>query len=176
MGVFFRELATLYETFSANRTPTLPELPVQYADYAVWQREWLQGEVLEAQVSYWKKHLDGAPAVLKLATDRPRPAMQTFSGARRFDELPETLTQRLRALSNREGVTLFMTLLGAFEVLLWRYSGQDDMVVGTPIAGRNRSELEGLIGLFANTLPLRALFVRQSQLSGTSESRSRSSP
>src|SRR2546425_3855128 len=103
MGVFLRELATLYKTFCANRTPTLPELPVQYADYAVWQRDWLQGEVLEAQVSYWKKHLDGAPAVLELATDRPRPAIQTFSGARRYAELPATLAQRLRALGNRQG-------------------------------------------------------------------------
>ncbi len=155
MGVLFRELATLYEAFSNHQTITIPELPVQYADYAAWQRDWLQGEELEDQVSYWKKQLDGAPVVLDLATDRPRPPIQTFAGARRYTALSESLVQRLRALSNREGVTLFMTLLAAFDVLLWRYSGQDDVVVGTPIAGRNRSELEGLIGFFANTLPLR---------------------
>lgn len=155
MGVLFRELATLYETFAADQAPSLPELPIQYADYAAWQRDWLQGEVLAAQVAYWTEQLAGAPAVLELATDRPRPALQTFAGARRYAELSESLVQQLRALSNREGVTLFMTLLAAFDVLLWRYSGQDDVVVGTPIAGRNRSELEGLIGYFANTLPLR---------------------
>ena len=155
MGVFLSELTILYESFLADRVPTLPELPIQYADYAVWQRDWLQGEALEAQVSYWTRHLDGAPKVLELATDRPRPPIQTFLGARRYSELPASLVRNLRALANRESVTLFMTLLAAFEVLLWRYSGQDDLVVGTPIAGRNRSELEGLIGLFANTLPIR---------------------
>ena len=155
MRVLFRELAMFYEAFSARRSITLPELPIQYADYAAWQREWLQGEELEAQVSYWKNQLDGAPAVLELATDRPRPAMQTFVGARTYVELPESLVQKLRALSNREGVTLFMLLLAAFDLLLWRHSGQHDLVVGTPIAGRNRSELEGILGLFANTLPLR---------------------
>jgi amino acid adenylation domain-containing protein len=155
MGVLFRELAAFYEAFSANQRTTLPDLTVQYADYAVWQRDWLQGEELEIQVSYWKSQLDGAPVLLELATDRPRPPVQTFIGARRYVELPGSLVQRLRTLSNREGVTLFMTLLAAFDVLLWRHSGQDDVIVGTPIAGRNRSELEGVIGLFANTLPLR---------------------
>jgi len=155
MRVLFRELSMFYEAFSAKRSLTLPELSIQYADYAAWQREWLRGEELEAQVSYWKNQLEGAPAVLELATDRPRPAMQTFVGARTYVELPASLVQKLRALSNREGVTLFMLLLAAFDVLLWRYSGQQDLVVGTPIAGRNRSELEGIIGLFANTLPLR---------------------
>ena len=155
MGVFFRELATFYEAFSANQTITLPELAIQYADYAVWQRDWLGGDELEAQVSYWKNQLHSAPVLLELATDRPRPAIQTFVGARRYVELPESLVRRLRTFSNRENMTLFMVLLAAFDVLLWRYSGQPDVVVGTPIAGRNRSELEGLIGLFANTLPLR---------------------
>ncbi|HEY6121126.1 MAG TPA: amino acid adenylation domain-containing protein [Pyrinomonadaceae bacterium] len=155
MGVLLRELATLYEAYSANQKVTLPELPVQYADYAAWQRDWLQGEELRAQVSYWKRQLEGAPVVLELATDRPRPAIQTFAGQRRYVELPDWLVHRLKRLSNREGVTLFMTLLAAFDVLLWRHSRQDDVVVGTPIAGRNRSELEGLIGFFANTLPLR---------------------
>ncbi|MEP6741508.1 MAG: amino acid adenylation domain-containing protein, partial [bacterium] len=129
---------------------------LQYADYAVWQRDWLQGDALKTQLQFWTEHLHGAPAALELATDRPRPAVQTFHGARLFTELPASLADQLRALSRREGVTLFMTLLAAFEVLLWRYSGQDDLVIGVPIAGRNRSELEGLVGLFANTLPLRA--------------------
>ena len=156
MGVFLHELAILYEAFSEDKPSPLPELPVQYADYAAWQREWMQGEVLEAQLSYWRKHLAGAPTALEIATDRPRPAIQTFAGARNYRVLSPSLADRLRAFSRREGVTLFMTLLAAFEVLLWRYSGQQDVVVGTPIAGRSRSELEGLIGLFANTLPLRA--------------------
>ena len=155
MGVLFRELAAFYESFSANQRTTLPDLAVQYADYAVWQRDWLQGEELDTQVSYWKSQLDGAPVLLELATDRPRPPVQTFVGARRYVELSGSLVQQLRTLSNRESVTLFMTLLAAFDVLLWRHSGQDDVIVGTPIAGRNRSELEGVIGLFANTLPLR---------------------
>jgi amino acid adenylation domain-containing protein len=155
MGVFFRELAALYEAFSEGRSSALQELPIQYADYAVWQREWLQTDVLDAQVAYWRERLNRLPLALELATDRPRPAIQTFAGSRRHAELPASLTDRLRALSRREGVTLFMTLLAAFEVLLWRYSGQDDLIVGTPIAGRNRSELEALIGYFANTLPLR---------------------
>jgi amino acid adenylation domain-containing protein len=155
MGVFLRELATLYEAFSAGRPSPLPELAVQYADYSVWQREWLQGEVLEDQLVYWRKHLEGIPGSLELAADRPRPPIQSFAGAREYSELPSSLADGLRAFSRREGVTFFMTLLAAFDLLLWRYSGQDDIVVGTPFAGRPRSELEGLIGLFANTLPLR---------------------
>ena len=155
MGVFFNELASLYSTFLTGKIPTLPELPIQYADYSVWQRDCLQGDALDAQLSYWTKHLEGAPKLLELATDRPRPPIQTFSGARRYSSLTASTVRDLRALANRESVTLFMTLLAAFEVLLWRYSGQEDLVVGTPIAGRNRSELEGLIGLLANTLPIR---------------------
>lgn len=156
MGIFLRELATLYEAFSRNRQSPLPELSVQYVDYAAWQRAWLQGDALEEQVSYWRAHFSDAPAALELAADRPRPPIQTFKGATRYTDLPASLVDRLRALSRAEGVTLFMTLLAAFDVLLWRYSGQADIVVGTPIAGRNVSELEGLIGYFANTLPLRA--------------------
>jgi amino acid adenylation domain-containing protein len=155
MGVFVHELATLYEAFSEGRESPLPELPVQYADYAAWQKEWLVGEVLDSQVRFWKEHLSGAPATLDLASDRARPAIQSFRGARRYTEISSAFADRLRDLSRREGVTLFMTLLAAFEILLWRYSGQPDIVVGTPMAGRSRSELEGLIGLFANTLPLR---------------------
>jgi amino acid adenylation domain-containing protein len=156
MGVFVRELATLYGAFCAGQPSPLAELPVQYADYSVWQREWMQDEVLEGQLSYWTQHLAGAPAALELATDRPRPAVQTFAGARRYTEVPTGLADRLRAFSRREGVTPFMMLLAAFDVLLWRYSGQDDVVVGIPLAGRSKSELEGLIGLFVNTLPVRA--------------------
>jgi amino acid adenylation domain-containing protein len=155
MGVFLRELATIYEAFCAGQPSPLPELPVQYADYSVWQREWMQGEVLDAQLSYWRQHLADAPRTLEIAADRARPAIQTFAGARHYTELPAGVADRLRAFSRRERVTLFMTLFAAFDVLLWRYSGQDDVVVGTPIAGRTKSELEGLIGLFANTLPLR---------------------
>ena len=156
MGVFLRELATLYGAFCAGQPSPLAELPIQYADYSVWQRDWMQGEVLAEQLSYWTKHLAGAPAALELAPDRQRPAVQTFAGARYYSEVPAGLAGELRAFSRREGVTLFMTLLAAFDVLLWRYSGQDDVVVGVPLAGRGKSELEGLIGLFVNTLPMRA--------------------
>jgi amino acid adenylation domain-containing protein len=156
MGVFLRELATLYEAFAAGGPSPLPELPVQYADYSVWQREWMRGEVLDTHLSYWVQHLAGAPAALELATDRPRPPVQSSAGTRQYAELPAELADRLRAFSRREGVTLFMTLLAAFDVLLSRYSGQDDVVVGIPQAGRSKSELEGVIGLFANTLPVRA--------------------
>jgi amino acid adenylation domain-containing protein len=155
IGILFQELAVLYDAFSNHRPSPLHDVPVQYADYAVWQRDWLQGEALEEQVAFWRKLLAGGPAAIDLATDRQRPAVQTFQGARRYGELPPDLTDRLRAFSRREGATLFMTLLAAFDVLLWRYSGQEDVVVGTPIAGRSRSELEGLIGFFANTLPIR---------------------
>ncbi|MEP6914054.1 MAG: condensation domain-containing protein, partial [Acidobacteriota bacterium] len=155
MGVLFQELAALYPAFSEGRTSPLADSPLQYADYAVWQREWLQGDALDEQIGFWKTLLADAPAVLDLATDRQRPAVQMFQGARRHIELPPGLINRARAFSRAHGATLFMTLLAAFEVLLWRYSGQEDLVVGVPIAGRNRSELEGLIGLFANTLPVR---------------------
>ncbi|HYO51161.1 amino acid adenylation domain-containing protein, partial [Archangium sp.] len=155
-NVLLRELSELYPAFEAGGVPALPELALQYADYAVWQRQWLRGEVLEAQLSYWKKALAGAPQALELPTDRPRPQVQTFQGAHVKVQLPLALSQEVRALSHREGATLFMTLLAAFQVLLARYSGQTDIVVGTPIAGRNRQEVEGLIGFFVNTLALRA--------------------
>ena len=136
----------------------LVDLPIQYADFAVWQREWLQGEVLERQLSYWKKQLEGIPAVLNLPTDHPRPAVQSFRGKTQSIELSKELTEGLKALSRKEGVTLFMTLLAAFQTLLYRYTGQEDVVVGSPIANRNRSEIEGLIGFFVNTLVLRSNF------------------
>ncbi|HWW76696.1 MAG TPA: condensation domain-containing protein, partial [Pyrinomonadaceae bacterium] len=155
MGVYVHELVTLYAAYMEGRPSPLPELAVQYADYAVWQRRWLQGEVLEQQVSYWRNQLEGAPSVLELPTDRARPPVQTHRGAHHSFVLPEELTARLRELSRREGVTLFMTLLSGWQLLLSRYSGQDDVVVGTPIANRHRSEVEPLIGFFVNTLALR---------------------
>jgi hypothetical protein len=153
-GVLVRELSALYAAHRQGEASALPALPVQYADYAVWQREWLQGEVLEQQLGYWKPMLAELP-VLKLPTDRPRPAVPSFRGGRVTFTLDAGLTAELRGLSRREGVTLFMTLLAAFQVLLYRYSGQDDIVVGVPIAGRVRPELGGLIGFFVNTLVLR---------------------
>ncbi len=154
MEVFWRELAALYDAFANGQPSPLPELPVQYVDYAIWQRRWLAGEVLDEQLSYWKRQLADLPA-LQLPTDRPRPAVQTHRGARQELVLPKLLTEALKELSRREGVTLFMTLLAAFQVLLSRYSGQEDIAVGSPIAGRNRAEIEGLIGFFANTLVVR---------------------
>src|SRR5919199_263585 len=155
MGVLIRELAALYEAFSTGKPSPLPELPIQYADFAHWQRQWLQGEVLAAQLSYWQQQLAGAPSLLELPTDRPRPAVQTFSGATQLLALPQPLSQKLKALSQKSGVTLFMTLLAAFQTLLYRYTGQDDICIGSPIANRNHSETERLIGFFVNTLVLR---------------------
>ena len=154
-GVLYRELSVLYRAFVKGESSPLPELPIQYGDYAVWQRQWLQGKVLESQLSYWRKQLEDIPGVLNLPTDRPRPAVQSFRGKRQSIELSRELTQGLKALSRKQGVTLFMTLLVAFQTLLYRYSGQEDVVVGSPIANRNRAEMEGLIGFFVNTLVLR---------------------
>ena len=139
MGILTRELWTLYDALANERTSPLQELAVQYADYAVWQREWLQGDVLESQLSYWKEQLKELP-ILNLPTDHPRPVKQSFRGARQPLSLPESLTTAVNELSRREGVTQFMTLLAAFQVLLYRYSGQEDVVVGSPIANRNRTE------------------------------------
>ncbi len=155
MAILRRELSILYDAFSAGEPSPLPELPVQYADYALWQRKWLQDEVLETQLSYWKQQLAKAPPALELPADYPRPPVQTYRGARQSLDIPKDVTQALKALSQREGATLFMTLLAAFNTLLFRLTGQDDVIVGTPIAGRNRSEIEGLIGLFLNNLVLR---------------------
>jgi amino acid adenylation domain-containing protein len=154
MGILTRELWTLYDSYANGRPVSLPELPVQYADYALWQREWLQGDVLEFQLSYWKEQLKELP-ILNFPTDHPRPAKQSFRGARQPISLPQSLTTAINELSRREGVTQFMALLAAFQVLLYRYSGQEDVVVGSPIANRNRNEIEGLIGFFVNTLVLR---------------------
>ncbi|HEX6047361.1 MAG TPA: amino acid adenylation domain-containing protein [Pyrinomonadaceae bacterium] len=155
LEVLTRELTTLYEAYAKDEPSPLPELGIQYADYAHWQREWLQGEMLEKQLSYWKQQLAGAPAVLELPADYPRPALQTFRGAHQSLTLSPALTTGLKGVAQREGATLFMTLLAAFQTLLSRYSGQDDIVVGTPIAGRNHAETENLIGFFINTLVLR---------------------
>jgi amino acid adenylation domain-containing protein len=153
-GVLFRELAQFYEAFSNNRPSLHPNLPIQYADFASWQRQWLQGEVLETHLSYWNKILENPPT-LQLATDRPRPAIQTSHGAHQSFVLSETLSAELNNLSQRHGVTLFMTLLAAFQTLLCRYTGQTDIVIGSPVAGRNRGDLESLIGFFLNMLALR---------------------
>ncbi len=155
MGVLLREFKVLYEAYARGEESPLAELEIQYADFAHWQREWLQGEVLERQLNYWKQQLDGAPALLELPTDYPRPAVQTFHGAREAITINGDLVAKLKQLSRENGATLFMTLLAAFKTLLWRYSLQDDIVVGTPIANRTTSELEGLIGFFVNTLVLR---------------------
>ncbi|HET6230939.1 MAG TPA: non-ribosomal peptide synthase/polyketide synthase, partial [Longimicrobiaceae bacterium] len=156
MDVFFRETFTLYAAFLADRESPLPELPVQYADFAVWQRDWLRGGELERQLGWWREHLAGAPPVLELPTDRPRPPVQGFRGRQVSFALPAALANRVAALARAEDATLFMTLLAAWQVLLARYSGQDDVVVGTPVAGRAQAETEGLIGLFVNTLAMRA--------------------
>jgi len=155
LGILRREVAALYEAYAQGRPAALPELSIQYADFAVWQREWLQGAVLEEQLSYWRGQLGGGSPVLELPLDRARPAVQSLRGARQSLLLSETLTRALEALSRREGVTLFMTLLAGFQTLLYRYSGQEDIAVGTPIANRNRAETEELIGFFVNTLVLR---------------------
>ncbi|RKI51355.1 amino acid adenylation domain-containing protein, partial [Corallococcus sp. AB049A] len=156
MGVLVREVAAFYEAFSTGRTPVLPPLPVQYADFAVWQRGWLQGEALDKQLGYWKQQLEGAPSALDLPTDRPRPPMQSRQGALVDVRVSPEVSQALKALAQREGATPFMVLLAAWQTLLSRYSGQDDISVGTPIAGRTQAETEGLIGFFVNTLVLRA--------------------
>jgi amino acid adenylation domain-containing protein len=155
IGIFTRELTELYRAFAAGAPSPLPALPLQYADFAVWQRRWLRGEALEEQLRYWHRHLDGAPPVLELPADRPRPAARSHRGGRSWLTLPRDLTARLTAESRRLQVTPFMTLLGTFATLLLRYGGGDDLVIGTPIANRSRPELEALIGFFANTLALR---------------------
>ncbi|MBZ4423326.1 non-ribosomal peptide synthetase, partial [Myxococcus sp. RHSTA-1-4] len=155
MGVLVREMVAAYEAHASGGTLRLPELPVQYADFASWQRGWLQGEVLDAEVAWWRRQLEGAPEALELPTDRPRPAVPTPRGAHVPVRLPEPLSASVEALARAEGATPFMLLLAAFQVLLSRYSGQDDVTVGSPIAGRNRAETEGLLGCFINTLVLR---------------------
>src|SRR5579875_2338904 len=156
MGVLAKELASLYDSYLRGRRSALPELPLQYADFAIWQRQWLSGEVLERHLQYWREQLQGAPAMLELPSDRARPPVQSYRGAAQSFLLGRELSERVKRLGQRQGATLFMTLLAAFQVLLARYSGQSDILIGTPIANRNRAELEGLIGFFVNTLVLRA--------------------
>ncbi|HVT17886.1 MAG TPA: non-ribosomal peptide synthase/polyketide synthase [Thermoanaerobaculia bacterium] len=155
LAIFAREMGVLYEAFESGRPVALPELRVQYADFADWQRGWLAGEILDRELAHWRQRLAGCAAVLALPTDRPRPALLDPRGEICSSALPAELAGRLAALSRREGTTLFMTLLAAFDVLLYRYTGQQDLSVGTPVAGRNRLEIEPLIGFFVNTLVLR---------------------
>ena len=155
LGVLRRDLAAFYRAELENRAPSLPPLPIQYGDFAMWQRELLETERLEVQRDYWKTHLEGAPTLLELPADRPRPRVQTDAGGHVRARFEPLLSDRLKALGREQEATLFMVLLSAFGVLLSRYSGQQDLVVGTPIANRTQAELENLIGFFANTLALR---------------------
>src|ERR1700722_269313 len=154
MGILVKEVAGLYESYVEGRGSGLPELAIQYADYAIWQRSWLQGEVLEKQLGYWREQLAGV-AVLELATDRMRPAVMSHAGGVVGIRLGKELTRKLKELSQREGVTLFMTLLAGYQLLLSRYIGQEDIAVGTDVANRTHAELEGLIGFFVNQLVMR---------------------
>ncbi|MFC8723521.1 condensation domain-containing protein, partial [Kitasatospora sp. NPDC057198] len=153
-GVLTRELGELYTAWVEGRAPVLPELPVQYADFALWQRDYLQGPVLEKQLEFWRSRLDGL-GVLELPTDRPRPAVRSGRGAVHGFTLPAEAVRAMRQACRREGASAFMVLLAAFQLLLAKYSGQNDITVGTPVANRNRAEIEGLIGFFVNTLVLR---------------------
>ncbi len=154
-GIIMNEMVQLYAAFSEGKPSPLPALEIQYPDFAYWQQNWLKGEVLEQQTRYWKNKLTGAPPLLELPTDRPRPAVQTFNGASESIEFGPELSAAINKISKEEGVTLFMTLLAAYTVLLHRYSGQDDILTGTPIAGRTKSNLEKIIGFFVNTLIMR---------------------
>ncbi|MBA3920449.1 MAG: amino acid adenylation domain-containing protein, partial [Nostocaceae cyanobacterium] len=156
IGILWNQLKEFYTAFLNGEPIPLPTMPIQYADFAVWQRQWLSGQEFEKQLNYWKQQLADANPVLELPTDYPRPLVQTYRNASKFLVLNQALTVALKALSRQEGVTLFMTLLAAFQILLYRYSGQEDIIVGSPIAGRNRTELKNLIGFFVNTLVLRA--------------------
>ncbi len=155
MGVFTQELGTLYTAFRGGDADPLPPLPIQYADYAAWQRRWVDGEVLKRQADYWRETLAGAPELLELPTDHARPARQDFAGALARLQLEEELTGALKALSRRQGTTLFVTLLAGWATVLSRLSGQTDVVIGAPTANRGRGEIERLIGFFVNTLALR---------------------
>jgi acyl-CoA synthetase (AMP-forming)/AMP-acid ligase II/acyl carrier protein len=158
MGIFLKELLLCYNAWNSGHAPLLPDLPVQYEDYVTWQRAWLDSEACDRQLAYWRKRLEHAPALLNLPTDYPRPAIQTSQGAHVLFRINRELTEKLKVLARHEQTTLFTTLLAAFQLLLFRYSGQEDIIVGTPTAGRTRRELEGLIGLFVNTLAIRTDF------------------
>ncbi|MBD1806974.1 hypothetical protein H6F98_16165 [Microcoleus sp. FACHB-SPT15] len=154
-GVLFRELEALYETFSTGKPSMLPQLPIQYADFAVWQRQWLQGEFLDALLSYWKQQFSDGLPVQQLPTDHPQPIIATRRSAHQTLVFPKELTEAIKSLSRQEGATLFTTLLAAFKVLLYRYTDQDDLFVCSPTANRNRTQTKGLIGYFVNLLVLR---------------------
>ena len=154
-GIFFRELEKTYDAFSNGQSLTLPPPSVQYADFVLFQRQWVSGEVLESQLSYWKNQLGAIIPVLELPSDRPRPSVQTFRGAREPIELPTSITESLKELGRQEGATLFVILMAAFNTLLHRYTSQDDIIIGFPIANRNHAEIQNAIGFFVNTLPLR---------------------
>ena len=155
MGILVRELTALYHMLHLGLPSPLPDLGIQYADFAHWQRNWLQGEVLEVELAFWREQLQDSPVLLELPTDRPRPPVQTHNGDVLYFEVPSQVLAALHELGLREGATLFMTLLAAYQTLLFRYSGQDDVIVGTPVTNRNRSEIEGIIGFFVNTLVMR---------------------
>src|SRR5437588_10426728 len=155
MVLFFNELSRLYEAFSRGKPSPLAALPIQYADYAAWQRDWLAGEVTQKQIAYWKEKLGRELPALDLPADRPRPNLQTFNGARKWLVLTEAQSEALNELCRREGATLFMTLLAAFKVLLNRYTGQEDIIVGAPIGARPLTETENLLGFFLTNLALR---------------------
>src|SRR6185369_15471416 len=155
MNVLIQEVSALYKAFAADEPSPLPELKIQYADFAVWQKDYMQGDVLEAHLDYWRGQLAGASPVLELPTDRPRPAVHTQPGARIPVPFSPALTTALEQVGQREGVTLFMTLLAGWQALLSRYTGQSDIVIGSPIANRHRAEIEPLIGFFVNTLVMR---------------------
>ncbi|AFY44059.1 non-ribosomal peptide synthetase [Nostoc sp. PCC 7107] len=153
--VFLRELSTLYAAFSTNQPSPLAELPIQYADFAIWQRDRIQGKFLETQLNYWEQQLQGELPILQLPTDRPRPSVTSFTGAKQYFQFSKSLTDALKQLSQQADATLFMSLLAGFNILLYCYTDQEDILIGSPIANRNRAELEGMLGLFVNTLILR---------------------
>ncbi len=157
MTVLFRELTAVYNAKLHNEPAYLPDLPIQYADFAQWQRDWLQGDVLTRQVNFWKNHLGGAPSLLELPLDKPRPLTKTVVGQRQPVTLPKSTADGLQALARQEGATLFMATLALFKVLLSRYTGQKSVVVGSPVANRNRAEIEGIVGFFVNTLALHTI-------------------
>jgi hypothetical protein len=153
--VFSDELQALWKAFAGGEPSPLPELEIQYADYACWQREWCGGEFLEPHLEYWKRQLEGAPKILRLPTDYPRPEIRTFRGETFSFSIPKTLKDEINALARRESATVFMVMMAAFKVLLWHHSNQEDIVVGTDVANRDRREIEGLIGFFVNQIVVR---------------------
>src|SRR5262249_36554859 len=154
-GIFIKELSVLYNAFSLNQPSPLSEPPFQYADFTIWQRQWLQGEIYEAELNYWKQTLGNDLPTLELPTDYPRGAIQTYRWASQTEILPTELYRNLKMLVRREGATLYMVLLAAFDALLYRYSDQHDIVVGTSVANRNYAGVENLMGFFVNTLVMR---------------------